>query len=61
VCLNCYDIYGHLQWSGSTRGGYNWRERAQEYLENHIKTKGWCEFCDEIFGLGGWDLSRLRL
>lgn len=56
VCGNCYSIYCETQWSGSTRGGLGWRERANKYLERHQKLKGWCEFCDPIFGNGGWRL-----
>jgi hypothetical protein len=57
VCANCRDAYSRTQWSGSTRGSSNWRERAERHLEKHIKTKGWCQFCDPIFGNGGWRLD----
>lgn len=56
VCKDCYSIYRSMQWAGSTRGGYGWRERANQRLEKHEHTKGWCEFCDPIFGNGGWSL-----
>jgi len=54
VCFECYSSFSHIQWSGSTHGGPGWRERAQQYLETHSATKGWCQFCDPIFGNGGW-------
>jgi hypothetical protein len=57
VCGNCRAIYGSTQWSGSTRGGANWRERAEEFLAKHQGEKGWCQFCDPIFGFGGWRLD----
>lgn len=53
VCPNCRFAFSHMQWSGSTRKS-GWRERSQRYLKHHQKTKGWCEFCDPIFGNGGW-------
>lgn len=55
VCLECKSIYSHLQWSGSTRNP-TWREDSATYLKNHQETKGWCEFCDPVFGGGGWHL-----
>lgn len=55
VCPDCYAVYSHMQWSGSTRA-QNWREDSQKYLKYHQKEKGWCEFCDPIFGNGGWTL-----
>lgn len=56
VCKDCYSIYRGMQWSGGTRGRSGWRERAHERLEKHEQKKGWCEFCDPIFGNGGWSL-----
>lgn len=55
VCLDCKAIYGGMQWAGSTRAP-NWQKDSAEYLEEHIEKKGWCEFCDPIFGNGGWTL-----
>lgn len=57
VCMSCRAAYAHMQWSGSTRGRDDWRERAQRKLEFHIRKKGWCEFCDPVFGNGGWSQS----
>lgn len=54
VCKDCYTTYRNMQWSGGTRGGGNWRERADKGLHKHEETKGWCEFCDPVFGNGGW-------
>ena len=54
VCLDCFAMHRYGQWSGSTRGGPNWRKNAEDYLERHIEQKGWCEFCDPCFGNGGW-------
>lgn len=54
VCPNCYSTFAHMQWSGSTRAHGNWREMARLFLEEHQAKKGWCEFCDPIFGNGGW-------
>jgi hypothetical protein len=54
VCQSCYSFHARQQLSGSTRGGINWRERADRALQKHEETKGWCEFCDPIFGNGGW-------
>lgn len=56
VCPTCYHAHQHQQWSGSTRGSSDWKRQAENYLEDHQKRKGWCEFCDEIFGNGGWAL-----
>ena len=55
VCRDCYSIYSSMQWAGGTRSS-GWRERSQKRLEKHEQTKGWCEFCDPIFGNGGWYL-----
>lgn len=55
VCKECYSIYRSMQWSGSTRSA-GWRERSKQRLEKHESKKGWCEFCDPIFGNGGWSL-----
>lgn len=54
VCWRCYQIHSHQQWSGSTRSGPKWREHAYAYLAQHETEKGWCQFCDPIFGNGGW-------
>lgn len=54
VCLDCRAIYGNMQWSGSTCGSSDWRKRANDFLQEHINLKGWCEFCDPIWGNGGW-------
>lgn len=56
VCRDCKSIYGNMQWSGSTRALSGWREMAQYNLEKHENAKGWCEFCDPIFGNGGWSI-----
>lgn len=55
VCPHCRSLYSEMQWSGSTRM-HNWRQRSQEYLEDHTNQKGWCEFCDPVFGNGGWSI-----
>ena len=55
VCDNCRTAYGRMQWSGSTNS-YGWRERSEKYLQKHIEKKGWCEFCDPVFGNGGWSM-----
>jgi len=57
VCRSCYSIYRHMQWSGYTGALSGWRDRAQKRLEKHQTIKGWCEFCDPIFGNGGWHLD----
>ncbi len=54
VCPSCYSANSRLQWSGSTHGGHGWRERAEAELAKWQNQKGWCEFCDPIFGNGGW-------
>lgn len=54
VCPDCYLIHAQQQWSGSTRGGAGWRARAERWLAEHQRVKGWCCFCDPIFGNGGW-------
>ena len=54
VCETCYFTYYEKQWSGSTSGGPNWWDQAKAYREKHQTEKGWCEFCDPIFGNGGW-------
>lgn len=58
VCQRCYGIYNAMQWSGSTRGHSNWREISETVRVAHEAKKGWCEFCDPIFGNGGWVLDR---
>lgn len=57
VCQDCRSVYGHMQWSGGTRGLRGWRGRAELDRADHENTKGWCEFCDPIFGNGGWRLG----
>lgn len=54
VCGSCYDTHSHQQWSGSSRGPANFQEVAHRFLEKWLKLKGWCQFCDEVFGNGGW-------
>lgn len=56
VCKDCRLVYGGMQWSGSTRGGPNWRQEAEDHRQEHQRVKGWCEFCDPIFGNGGWSI-----
>lgn len=53
VCMNCRYSYGDMQWSGNTHNRH-WREDSAAYLKKHQETKGWCEFCDPVFGNGGW-------
>ena len=53
VCSSCHFVYKYMQWSGSTRSP-GWREQSQQYLEEHQRERGWCEFCDPVFGNGGW-------
>ena len=53
VCPTCYYAYAHMQWSGSTCIP-EWREQSQKYLQKHQREKCWCEFCDPVFGNGGW-------
>ncbi len=52
VCLDCHSAYYYMQWSGSTRSP-GWQKASQQFLERH-KARGWCEFCDPVFGNGGW-------
>lgn len=54
VCKPCWHFHSHQQWSGSTRSSRNWRENAEKECKEYESTKGWCEFCDPIFGNGGW-------
>lgn len=56
VCKECYSFYRSMQWSGSTRSSQGWMERAEKNLHKHQETKGWCQFCDPIFGNGGWNV-----
>lgn len=56
VCQDCYFTYSDMQWAGSTNHP-DWRNKSNRYLEKHIKNKGWCEFCDPVFGNGGWYLG----
>lgn len=60
VCPGCYAAYARMQWSGSTRGANNWQDRAEKRCRQHEATKGWCQFCDPVFGNGGWASSRER-
>lgn len=55
VCGDCRIVYGSMQWSGSTRAT-GWRQDSEDYRQHHQRMKGWCEFCDPIFGNGGWSL-----
>lgn len=59
VCQHCYFVYCNMQWSGSTPSP-GWRKQSQNYLKKHQRDKGWCEFCDPIFGNGGWLLRHER-
>ena len=59
VCGRCYTIYAAMQWTGTTRGPVRFRERATNQLHLHEKNKGWCEFCDPVFGNGGWSLHEI--
>lgn len=55
VCPDCYYAYSDMQWPGSTRSHRrDWREEAERDRKDHHRLKGWCEFCDPIFGNGGW-------
>lgn len=54
VCQPCFQIYRRQQWSGTTQGGRNWQEAAEAARVQHQREKGWCEFCDPIFGNRGW-------
>ena len=54
VCQSCYYTFRGMQWAGSTRGVRNWREQAEKYRQEHETERGWCEFCDPVFGNGGW-------
>ena len=56
VCNDCYFTYSDMQWSGSTYHP-DWRNKSSRYLEKHLHRKGWCEFCDPVFGNGGWYLG----
>lgn len=57
VCSSCYNKYKSLQWAGSTKASTGWRERSIKNLEKHHQQKGWCQFCDPIFGNGGWTID----
>lgn len=54
VCPACHSAFQGKQWSGSTRAGSYWRETAEKWLIMRQKIKPWCDFCDPIFGNGGW-------
>lgn len=56
VCDDCYSIHRRNQWSGHTRNS-NWRRDSQRFLDKHTKLNGWCQFCDPIFGNGGWSID----
>lgn len=56
VCQSCRSTYGHLQWSGNTKSP-NWQQESFDQLSLHEAKKGWCEFCDPVFGNGGWSLA----
>ncbi len=53
VCVDCFNAHHDKQWCGSSRSP-NWKEKSEEYLKKHFRTKSWCEFCDPVFGNGGW-------
>ncbi len=55
VCDDCHALYRSTQWSGSTCNP-NWQEKSQRFLEWRMKNRPWCQFCDPIFGNGGWIL-----
>lgn len=58
VCPQCFFVYEGMQWAGSTRpASPNWHKVAVKKLEKHEQEKGWCEFCDPVFGNGGWTLD----
>lgn len=57
VCGPCYSLHSRQQWSGSTRSRGDWRGEAEAELKYHTDVKGWCQFCDPIFGNGGWSLD----
>ena len=57
VCPDCYAAYAQMQWTGSTPGGSDWRQRAEAYRVRHESTDGRCEFCDPEIGNGGWRLE----
>lgn len=54
VCKKCFSKYEEMQWSGSTKGSSGWQERAETQRKLHESMKSWCQFCDPIFGNGGW-------
>lgn len=56
VCRDCRSIYSSYQWSGHTKAVGGWRERSERELKKHEETKGWCQFCDSVFGNGGWSI-----
>jgi len=53
VCRKCYEANRSKQWSGSAENR-NWEEESRLALRAHKSTKCWCEFCDPVFGNGGW-------
>jgi len=54
VCSNCHLTHAEGQWTGGTEGRPGWRLKSEIYRLKHQQEKGWCEFCDPIFGNGGW-------
>src|SRR5882757_4897196 len=50
VCKVCYNVYSNMQWSGSTKALSGWRNTAEKECKKHESEKGWCEFCDPVFG-----------
>lgn len=55
VCQDCYLTFRSIQWCGYTKMN-NWKQKSGKDLEYHTLKKGWCEFCDPIFGNGGWQI-----
>ena len=53
VCVPCFYGYVNLQWTGRGADPY-WLDKSNEALREHQKINGWCEFCDPVFGNGGW-------
>jgi len=53
VCPACYRAYSHMQWTGFTKCP-DWRIESERFLLEHAKMKQWCEFCDPVFGNGGF-------
>lgn len=53
VCMPCYYGFAFGQWKG-TGIDSEWRDKSGRYLKYHQDVNGWCEFCDPVFGTGGW-------